>query len=132
MFGKGVYFADMVSKSANYCFATRENPTGLLLLSEVVLGKMHELTKADSSIEKAPRGCLSVKGLGKTMPNPEGDRPLNENDAHDKDVIVPMGEGIDSGVKKSELLYNEYIVYNVNQVKLRYLIQVAFKYKRGK
>ena len=23
MFGKGVYFADMVSKSANYCFASR-------------------------------------------------------------------------------------------------------------
>lgn len=27
MFGKGVYFADMVSKSANYCATTRQNPT---------------------------------------------------------------------------------------------------------
>lgn len=26
MFGKGVYFADMSSKSANYCFATKEHP----------------------------------------------------------------------------------------------------------
>lgn len=32
-FGKGIYFADMSSKSANYCFATRLKDTGLLLLS---------------------------------------------------------------------------------------------------
>lgn len=32
MFGKGVYFADMVTKSANYCFTSRENNVGMLLL----------------------------------------------------------------------------------------------------
>jgi hypothetical protein len=32
MFGKGVYFADIVSKSANYCQASRVNPTACLLL----------------------------------------------------------------------------------------------------
>lgn len=32
MFGKGVYFADMVSKSANYCFTNPSSNTGLLLL----------------------------------------------------------------------------------------------------
>ena len=40
MFGKGIYFADMVSKSANYCYANPSNPYGLLLLCEVALGKM--------------------------------------------------------------------------------------------
>jgi len=34
-FGKGVYFADMSSKSANYCFATKSKSVGLLLLCEV-------------------------------------------------------------------------------------------------
>ena len=34
-FGKGIYFADMSSKSANYCYATRTKNIGLLLLSEV-------------------------------------------------------------------------------------------------
>ncbi|CAF1137156.1 unnamed protein product, partial [Didymodactylos carnosus] len=34
MFGKGVYFADMSSKSANYCYATRNNNTGIVILSE--------------------------------------------------------------------------------------------------
>ena len=38
MFGKGIYFADMVSKSANYCYTSKSNPTGLLLLCEVALG----------------------------------------------------------------------------------------------
>lgn len=38
MFGKGVYFADMVSKSANYCCTSKTNNTGLMLLCEVALG----------------------------------------------------------------------------------------------
>jgi hypothetical protein len=41
MFGKGVYFADMVSKSANYCYTSKMNPVGLLLLCEVALGQMY-------------------------------------------------------------------------------------------
>jgi len=40
MFGKGIYFADMVSKSANYCMASLNNNTGLLLLCDVALGNM--------------------------------------------------------------------------------------------
>ena len=42
MFGKGLYFADMVSKSANYCFATPDKPRGLAMLGEVALGKMYD------------------------------------------------------------------------------------------
>ena len=34
-FGKGVYFADMCSKSANYCFASRSKNDGLLILCDV-------------------------------------------------------------------------------------------------
>lgn len=40
MFGKGIYFADMVSKSANYCHAFQGDPVGLILLGEVALGNM--------------------------------------------------------------------------------------------
>lgn len=36
MFGKGVYFADMFSKSANYCYASNGCTSGVLLLCEVV------------------------------------------------------------------------------------------------
>jgi hypothetical protein len=37
MFGKGVYFADMFSKSANYCYASETSRSGVLLLCEVCL-----------------------------------------------------------------------------------------------
>lgn len=43
MFGKGIYFADMVSKSANYCNTSPQNPTGLMLLCEVALGEVSKL-----------------------------------------------------------------------------------------
>lgn len=38
MFGKGIYFADMVSKSANYCCTNKIDSTGLMLLCDVALG----------------------------------------------------------------------------------------------
>ena len=34
-FGKGVYFADVSSKSANYCYPTRTKNVGFVLLCEV-------------------------------------------------------------------------------------------------
>lgn len=46
-----------------------------------------------------------------------------------KGIEIPMGKGVDSGVKNSSLLYNEYIVYDVNQVFIRYLLRVKFDYK---
>lgn len=36
-FGKGVYFADMFSKSVNYCYANSGSNDGVLLLCEVIL-----------------------------------------------------------------------------------------------
>jgi len=48
-FGKGIYFADLVSKSAQYCYTDKKNPVGLMLLSEVALGEVYELKKATVS-----------------------------------------------------------------------------------
>ncbi len=45
--GKGVYFADMVSKSANYCFTNRKDNTGVLLLCDVALGDHYERFDAE-------------------------------------------------------------------------------------
>ena len=70
--GKGVYFADMSSKSANYCKAELSNNEGLLMLSEVALGKSHELMAAKETLPKGiPKDCISVKGCGKTAPDPK-------------------------------------------------------------
>ncbi|EMP24541.1 Poly [ADP-ribose] polymerase 1, partial [Chelonia mydas] len=100
MFGKGIYFADMVSKSANYCHTSQTDPIGLILLGEVALGNMHELKNA-SHITKLPKGKHSVKGLGKTAPDPSATITLDG-------VDIPLGNGIPSGISDTCLLYNEY------------------------
>ncbi|XP_061481007.1 poly [ADP-ribose] polymerase 1 [Rhineura floridana] len=121
MFGKGIYFADMVSKSANYCHPSQTDPIGLILLGEVALGNMYEMKNA-SHITKLPKGKHSVKGLGKTAPDPSATVSLDG-------VEVPLGNGISSGVSNTCLLYNEYIVYDIAQVNLKYLLKLKFNYK---
>ncbi|MQL98621.1 hypothetical protein Taro_031331 [Colocasia esculenta] len=123
MFGKGIYFADLISKSAQYCFVDRKDPVGLLLLSEVALGEMHELKKA-SYMERPPKGKHSTKGLGKTVPKESEFVKWRDQ------VVVPCGNPVSSSVRASELLYNEYIVYSTAQVKMQFLVKVRFHHKR--
>lgn len=122
MFGKGVYFADMVSKSANYCFASNSNPTGLMLLCEVALGDMYERENAEY-ITKLPSGKYSTKGVGRTAPDQKGSVFTQDG------VEIPMGKCVDSGRSRTALLYNEYIVYDVSQINIKYLFKVKFNFK---
>ncbi len=126
MFGKGIYFADLVSKSANYCFTNPSNNVGCMLLSDVALGNMHELTGA-SYITKLPDGKHSTFGQGTTAPDPSGFRPL----LTDPNVTVPLGKPVPSNVRHSSLLYNEFIVYDVAQVNLKYMLKIKFNYKNS-
>ncbi|XP_042562084.1 poly [ADP-ribose] polymerase 2 isoform X2 [Clupea harengus] len=125
MFGKGIYFADMSSKSGNYCFASQKHNIGFLLLSEVALGDTNELLAADYDANRLPSGKHSTKGLGQTAPDPENFVTLD-------DMTVPMGPGMKTGVGQSggySLLYNEFIVYNPAQTRMRYLLKVQFNYQ---
>uniref|UniRef100_A0A452UIF8 Poly [ADP-ribose] polymerase n=1 Tax=Ursus maritimus TaxID=29073 RepID=A0A452UIF8_URSMA len=120
MFGKGIYFADMVSKSANYCHASQADPIGLILLGEVALGNMYELKHA-SHISKLPKGKHSVKGLGKTAPDPSASITMDG-------VEVPLGTGISSGVNDTCLLYNEYPF--ASQVTRRHVWRLTLESKK--
>ncbi|KAJ0052867.1 hypothetical protein Pint_00959 [Pistacia integerrima] len=122
MFGKGVYFADMFSKSANYCYASRAATAGVLLLCEVALGDMAELLHANYDADKLPEGKLSTKGVGQTAPDPSEAQALKDG------IVVPLGKPKEQLSSKGQLLYNEYIVYNVDQIRMRYVVQVNFKY----
>uniref|UniRef100_A0A8C2CV44 Poly [ADP-ribose] polymerase n=1 Tax=Cyprinus carpio TaxID=7962 RepID=A0A8C2CV44_CYPCA len=124
MFGKGIYFADMSSKSANYCFANQKNNQGLLLLSEVALGNSNELVDADHNADQLPSGKHSTKGLGQTAPDPNNYVALDG-------VTIPMGPSVKTGVGQKggyTLLYNEYIVYNPAQIRMKYLLRVQFNF----
>jgi poly [ADP-ribose] polymerase len=71
MFGKGIYLADMSSKSANYCCSYNSGGTALLLLCEAELGNpMHELTDASYTAgeDAKAKGLHSTWGKGSTGP----------------------------------------------------------------
>ncbi|KAF7260628.1 hypothetical protein EG68_01787 [Paragonimus skrjabini miyazakii] len=120
MFGKGIYFADIVSKSANYCYTSQSQPEGVLLLCEVILGNIKECYEAEST--DLPADKHSRKGVGSVTPNPATFYTNADG------VVYPIGDPINSGVSKTSLIYNEYIVYDVAQVKQKYLVRVKFNY----
>ncbi|KAF8251255.1 PARP-domain-containing protein [Wilcoxina mikolae CBS 423.85] len=132
MFDKGIYLADIVSKSANYCCASASGNTGLLLLCEAQLGNpMLELTNADYEAAKKCKasGLLATKGNGRTAPKEWEDAGIvNQNLSG---VQMPKVSGKDKNITADVkmnacLQYNEYIVYDVSQVKIRYLFRCKF------
>lgn len=122
MFGKGLYFADVCSKSANYCHHQNTENTGFLLLCEVALGESWDKFEAENvKKKKIPEGKYSVKGVGKTE--------VGEYEVLDGYLKCPVGDLRSSGVEETSLLYNEFIVYDVDQVKMKYLVKLKFNEK---
>ena len=120
MFGYGVYFSDTFSKSFNYCAPETSDNIGVLLLCEVALGET--LIKLQSDSYLGPKDMEKNKThstWGQGQKTPGEDKIVNN-------VRIPNGKLIDSK-KKSVLLYNEYIVYNTDQIKQSYLVVVKKK-----
>ncbi|KAF5732644.1 hypothetical protein HS088_TW17G00174 [Tripterygium wilfordii] len=115
-FGKGVYFADMFSKSCRYAFNL--SPESVLVLSEVALGDMNELLTYDCYADKLPKGKLSTKGVGRIEPDPSETLILEDG------VVVPLGKAVETTEPKGGCWRNEYIVYNVDQIRMRYLVRI--------
>lgn len=72
MFGKGIYLADMSSKSAGYCASYISNGQALLLLCEAELGDpMQELVNAsyNAGSDAKKKGMHSTWGQGNTGPS---------------------------------------------------------------
>lgn len=126
MFGKGVYFADMSSKSASYCWSSSSGNKGLLLLCDVELGDpMYEQNSANYQAAAASKdaGSLATLGCGQTVPAGWKDAGC----VHPTLQGVVMPDVTQSTQEKDgyqSLLYNEYIVYDVKQIRQRYLLHV--------
>lgn len=94
---------------------------------KVSLGATNDLKQADYDANKLPTGKSSTKGVGRSGPDP------NEWVTLDDGLVVPCGK-LKNTLKSPQeassyaLLYNEYIVYNENQIKLRYIVKVEFDY----
>jgi poly [ADP-ribose] polymerase 2/3/4 len=71
------------------------------------------------------QGCISTWGVGRTAPKGWKDAGCVHEDlkgVNMPDVSVEPG---DTNEPNAFLQYNEYIVYDVSQVRLRYLLRVA-------
>ncbi len=97
---KGVYFADMVSKSANYCYSTENNPTGLILMCDVSLGNMLECRTAQN-ITKLPDDKHSVFAKGRIFPDP------TQIFKTDDELEIPLGTAVEIKNMKTDLIHNE-------------------------
>ena len=120
LYGKGIYFADMSSKSCNYCYPV--NNIGLILLCEVALGNIEKRYQTDYQLPNTmKKENNSIQGVGDVYP---------EKGVYiDKDIYVPC----ECPVQRNSdgiwgYSFNEFIVYDVRQVKLRYALKIQFDY----
>ena len=121
MFGKGIYFSDIAIKS--FYNSNPQNNIGLMLLCEVELGNIEERLKADIKLPQTlEKGKNSVKIIGKNYPDEEANY-IDENG-----IIIPTGKILvnKDENKKCYFEFNEFIVYNLEQIKIRYITKVQF------
>lgn len=114
MFGNGIYFANCSSKSANYM---KTSDIGIMLLCEVALGSCYEQHNANY-ITQLPTGYHSCHGVGIWTPTVSEQKVLNDG------VIVPLGKLTTRSNQGGALTYDEFIVYDQSQVRIRYLFIV--------
>ncbi|KAI0197612.1 poly polymerase catalytic domain-containing protein [Astrocystis sublimbata] len=120
-------YADMSSKSAGYCWPNISNGHALLLLCEAELGDpLQELTNASYNANDTAKanGMLSTWGQGNTGPNAWKDASCVNpalKGVKMPDTTVAPGP---TNIPNTYLQYNEYICYDISQVRLRYLLRV--------
>lgn len=114
-FGRGLYFADAITKSLNYCSYTGKM-VALLLLCEVALGTSLEVT-APQPIT-LPSGMHSTKCLGERSVSGFKTRPDG--------LLIPSGRKLRD--QTMEMPYNEFIVYDESQVQIKYLVKVKLEH----
>ncbi|KAI8949859.1 Poly polymerase [Xylaria longipes] len=126
-FGKGVYLAGLSSKSANYCVSSLSGGVGLLMLVEAEISNpMYEIASRESSAAKKAKekNCIATKGVGRTGPAKWKDASCVNKQL--KGVMMPDDKPVDSKRDNGGyLMFNEYISYNIEHLKIRYLLKVA-------
>ncbi|CAH2225278.1 poly [ADP-ribose] polymerase 4 [Pelobates cultripes] len=91
--GSGIYFTDSISSSLKYSEPSYTTGARLMVVCDVALGISKDFYKKDYTITEPPDGFHSVHGVRRV-------------------------EGV-----QSEFEDDEFVVYNGNQVKMRYAIQ---------
>ncbi|XP_076857919.1 protein mono-ADP-ribosyltransferase PARP4-like isoform X2 [Brachyhypopomus gauderio] len=95
--GSGIYFSDSMTTSVKYSRPSVADGSRLLLVCEVALGQCKDLYERDTSLTCAPDGHSSVHAVRR------------------------------SHSTRTDFEDDEYVVYNTNQVRLKYVVQYFLK-----
>ncbi|EFA80659.1 polyADP-ribosyltransferase [Heterostelium album PN500] len=107
-FGKGIYFADIMSLSAAYC-RTSGTDDFCMFLGDVALGKTADLYR-DTYMEKPQPGSDSTLALGMKEPDP------SMVHKHADGFDIPYGKIVPSPYKSTSCSEHQYVVYDVSQI----------------
>lgn len=128
MFGPGLYFSNCATKSANYCFTNRTNNTAVMLLCEVSLGNIYECEYSEYITWLPNKKYQSTWGQGGSTTDPKDTFKYNDPEIGNKEVMVPYGK-LSRSNRRTGLLYDEFIVYDESQVKIKYALKIKFNYR---
>ncbi|KAK9969169.1 hypothetical protein ABG768_027366 [Culter alburnus] len=95
--GGGIYFSNSLKTSVKYSKPSVTDGSRLLLVCEVALGRCKDLLKKDATLTCAPDGYHSVHGVRRT-PN-----------------------------RLSEFEDDEFVIYNTEQIRLKYVVQYTLE-----
>ncbi|XP_071956345.1 protein mono-ADP-ribosyltransferase PARP4-like isoform X2 [Antedon mediterranea] len=91
--GSGIYFTDSASTSGKYSSRSKVKGSRFMLVNEVALGKCLDMKSKNYTLSAAPEGYDSVHGVKKT-------------------------HGM-----RTQFVDDEFVVYNKNQQRIRYLVE---------
>lgn len=128
LYGAGIYFADNISTS--FVFTDWGTPHQYLLLCDVLLGNIYKANFPNSLLRKPPPMNLSpwwkIFGQQQLVPcqsvmHDSGCGPCPSGNVTIDGCTWPLGNVPWWGVG---LFYNEYVVYDVQQVRPKFLVKV--------
>ena len=93
----------------------------LMAEKQVAATAQHRLRKKFRDLKA---GKQHTWGKGKAAPKEDEAVTL----PGDPGLKVPLGPVVPTGLQGSSLLYNEFIVYDISQIKQRFVLQVKFHY----
>jgi hypothetical protein len=108
MFGNGIYFADVFAKSFGYT-------ESYIFLCKIKITNIIDVYQANSELHLHIDKNNIVKGIGRVQPK--------SNMIYD-DMIVPSSKLITKNDSQCKLNYNEYVIYNPDLIKIKYVIKL--------
>jgi hypothetical protein len=108
-------YLDCLQKSIPYTRFNISNGIALLALCEVACGSTNNLVQSSHKASKLPNNKHSTFGMGRMWPSKE---------VKIGEAMAQIGPFKEKKMKQCCGSFNEIIVYNVNQVRIKYLFKV--------